>query len=274
MLDELRKKAAELLESGKVNLVIGYGKAAMGGRYKPVFITDAGTIGLLEFDDEGCEHNLAAYLNKPEIKKLFPVAVVVKSPGAKAVNVMFLENRISRENVVLLGIKTESEGDPSFALDESAGDALFVAGDSAKDPAEIDFSEVEELEKKSIAERWEYWRAEFSKCIRCYACRQSCPICACERCITDKNQPQWLTTSIHEQGNYHWQITRAFHLAGRCVDCGECERACPVGIPLSKLNRAIAKEIKERYGFVAGMSPEEPAPLATYKEEDEQDFIG
>ena len=87
------------------------------------------------------------------------------------------------------------------------------------------------------AQRWSFWEEELSRCVRCHACREVCPLCFCERCVADKTQPQWIESSPHGRGNLAWHLTRAMHLAGRCVGCGECTRACPAGIPLGLLNR-------------------------------------
>ncbi len=78
---------------------------------------------------------------------------------------------------------------------------------------------LDRLMAKSPAERWAFWKAEFARCVKCYACRQVCPMCYCERCIVDKNRPVVIDTSATLKGNFAWHITRAFHLAGRCVGC-------------------------------------------------------
>ena len=62
-------------------------------------------------------------------------------------------------------------------------------------------------------------------------------------------------------------------LAGRCAGCAECERACPMDIPLNLLNRKMAKELKELYGHEAGFQAKEKGPLAEYREDDDQSFI-
>ena len=85
--------------------------------------------------------------------------------------------------------------------------------------------------------------------------------------------PQWVETSPHLRGNLAWHVVRAFHLAGRCVGCGECERACPMDIPLSVLNRKMERLVREKYGFVSGMFTEEVTPFTTFSNEDSDDGI-
>ena len=85
--------------------------------------------------------------------------------------------------------------------------------------------------------------------------------------------PRWIESSAHERGNFAWNIIRAMHLAGRCIACDECTRVCPAGIPLNLLNREVEKEIKEKFGYVAGMDTETEPPLRTYSEEDDDSWI-
>ncbi|MCK5558167.1 MAG: 4Fe-4S dicluster domain-containing protein, partial [Candidatus Hydrogenedentes bacterium] len=135
------------------------------------------------------------------------------------------------------------------------------------------YADVQELEALSTDERWEFWRSHLDRCIRCYACRQACPLCYCKRCIVEKSMPQWVETSPHLRGNLAWHVVRAFHLAGRCVGCGECERACPMDIPLSVLNRKMERLVREKYGFVSGIFTEEATPFTTFSNEDSDDGI-
>ena len=135
------------------------------------------------------------------------------------------------------------------------------------------YEQVETLESQSADERWEYFVSEMSKCIRCYACRGACPFCYCNQCFVDQNQPQWFgkTTELSDTMIFH--LVRAFHVAGRCVNCGACARACPMGVDLMSLTKKIEKDMNELYGYVAGMDIEELAPFTTFKEDDPQEFI-
>jgi ferredoxin len=125
----------------------------------------------------------------------------------------------------------------------------------------------------SASERWAFWREEFSKCIRCYACRQVCPFCYCEECIVEENRPQWIGRSPLPRNNTSWNAIRAFHLVGRCVDCGECERVCPVDIPLSLINVKMVEEVAAVFDYVAGADVDAAPALATFQVDDTNDFI-
>jgi formate dehydrogenase subunit beta len=277
LIDELRKKAAELLSSGEVKVVIGYGEGPSDGRVTAVAITRPEDVDKLIFD-ERCDNNLALYLKKPEIANLGRMAIVAKAADSRAINVLLLENQLNRDNIVILGVNLDGAATEGGTWRKVNTPLIydFLFGKEAVDQGweENEFDKLSELEGMSPEERWNFWQGHLQRCIKCYACRQVCPICTCTRCITDKNQPQWVPTSPHAMGNLHWNITRAFHLAGRCVNCGECTRACPMDIPLELLNLKNAKEVFEHFGFKVGMNAEDPPPMATYKEDDDQSFIG
>ena len=132
------------------------------------------------------------------------------------------------------------------------------------------FDEVEKLEKMTPDERFEFWQGELSRCIRCNACRDVCPACTCEKCVFDNPESgveNKAAADSFEEKMFH--IIRAFHVAGRCTDCGECSRVCPQHIPLHLLNRKFIKDIDEFYGdYQAGAEVGSRAPIVNYTTED------
>ena len=132
------------------------------------------------------------------------------------------------------------------------------------------FDQVAELEKMSADERFAFWQNELSRCIRCNACRDACPACTCEKCVFDNPNSGVENKSpanSFEEKLFH--IIRAFHVAGRCTDCGECSRVCPQNIPLHLLNRKFIKDINSFYGeYQAGEEVGSRAPLVNYTKED------
>lgn len=135
------------------------------------------------------------------------------------------------------------------------------------------FKAVEELERLAAGERFAYWSHELQRCLRCYACRQACPYCSCKVCFAEQESPRWLGKAFNLSENFFFHIIRAYHGAGRCIDCGECARACPVGIPLQELNRKLIKDINELYGqYEAGLDLEQTPPLLTYQPGDAAAF--
>lgn len=132
------------------------------------------------------------------------------------------------------------------------------------------FAEVEKLEKMTESERFAFWREQLSKCIRCNACRNVCPACSCIKCVFDNpNSGVAAKANDSEFSENLFHVVRAYHVAGRCTDCGECSRVCPQSIPLHLLNRKFIKDVNEEYGeYQAGVTTEGRHPLIDFKESD------
>jgi ferredoxin len=123
-------------------------------------------------------------------------------------------------------------------------------------------AQIDHLQALSPAERFEFWLSQFDRCIRCYACRQACPMCNCPTCLYERDDSLWVGMGIRLNEKRTFHLGRAYHLAGRCVGCDECERACPVNIPIGLINRMLVKEVESCFGFRAGYAPV-PPPFVT-----------
>ena len=132
------------------------------------------------------------------------------------------------------------------------------------------FDEVARLEAMTPDERFAFWQNELSRCIRCNACRDACPACTCEKCVFDNPTSGVENKSpANEFEEKLFHIIRAYHVAGRCTDCGECSRVCPQNIPLHLLNRKFIKDMNDFYGdYQAGEEVGSRAPLVNYTTED------
>lgn len=289
----IRKEAERLLESGEVTAVIGYRAGRRSGTALPTIATSTEQARELVFSP-GCVNNLALYLTKAkkDVAKKGKVAIVAKGCDLKALAGLMGESQLKREELVIIGVACAgvfgASADKSLPLSEEtiAGKCRecavhtpdgvdLLAGSVPTLPAlsPVEAEELARLEAMTPKERWAFWTEHFSRCVRCMACRQVCPFCYCEQCYCDRNRPQGVETSPRPAGNTAWHIVRAMHLTGRCAGCAECERACPMDIPLNLLNRKMAKELKELYGHEAGLTPKEKGPLAEYQEDDDQSFI-
>jgi formate dehydrogenase (coenzyme F420) beta subunit len=129
--------------------------------------------------------------------------------------------------------------------------------------------DIDALEAKSLEERLAFWQAELGKCMRCYACRNACPLCVCQdKCIAESREPRWLPQYMHMSEKYLFHFIHALHLAGRCTGCGECERACPMEIPVTLIKEKLNQITREILVYEAGLDPEAVPPLLTYDPSD------
>lgn len=287
IVKELRDKAIELLEKKEVSLIIGYGMNKRKNGIIPIFLSKSEEAELLVWN-EYCANNLSVYLSsKHEIKRRGKIGIVAKGCDIKSILVLIKEGQIKREEIIILGMKCEGIFDPPLPrcricdvripreYDYLFGKASDKDDKDDKDPITFEeaFSEIKRLDGIPLEERKRYWESELERCIKCYACREVCPLCYCQRCITDKTVPQWIDSASHLKGNIAWNVIRAFHLVARCVGCGECARVCPVNISLDIINMKLAKDIEVNFGYRPGYDLVTEPPFVTYKLDDREDFI-
>ena len=278
----IRVKADELLSSGQASCVIGY-EAGTHGRTRPAFIHDRDGVGRLVWNQD-CTHNLTTYLRsavnplahkKGEFAR--PVAIVVKPCDSRAINVLMAENRFKREQVYLIGVACEGMRESQYNNGDTAVVQERCQQCSERLPAVYDFligeppqvqtepitvPRIAKLEAMQPEARMEYWLSQFDRCIRCYACRQACPMCDCPTCLYERDDSLWVSLRIELNEKRTFHLGRAFHLAGRCVDCHVCEIACPMEIPISLLNGKLIQEMQSIFAHRAGLKPT-PSPMVT-----------
>ncbi|MBZ5672062.1 MAG: hydrogenase iron-sulfur subunit [Acidobacteriia bacterium] len=271
----LRQRCHQLLADGTVKVVIGYGT---GG---PVCVTKPADVGRLVWNNQ-CSSNLTTYLKRQEVRKLGRAAIVVKVCDERALVVLEKESQLDRKDLHVMGMACNGMGQPKCATcdvrvprfaDEVIGEVASVPLAGPPNAAPRGGAALEVLLAKSPAERMACWAREFERCVKCYACRQVCPLCYCERCIVEKNRPTVIDPSPTVKGNFAWHITRAFHLAGRCIGCDECTRACPAGIDLRLLNLSLAKAAEEHFGYRAGINRDVEPLIGAYSLQDKENFI-
>ena len=273
----LRKRAKELLTSKDVVMVIGWRAGKRSGAAQPVFITRPEDADVLVFD-ERCGQNAANYL--PKLKHRGKLAVVAKGCDSRSIVCLIKEHQLDRNQVYILGVGctgANENGELSDACATCAYPNPVVFDEMVGEPAPGDKSQTpnpkSQVEELPPDERWRALSEDVSRCIRCYACRQVCPNCYCPVCFVDSNNPQWVGKTTDNSDNMTFHIMRALHMAGRCVECGACSRACPMGIDLMKFNRKVAQIVKDRFNAVAGLNPDEPPALTMFDQNDKQEFI-
>jgi len=265
-MEALKQKALELLQSGDVKAVLGYAVGTAGTR-RPHFARTPEQAERLVLD-EACTQNLATYLTRREVKRLGRLAVVALPATLRAALQLTAEHQLRDGDALFL--VPEAGGLKTLATGSEIEEHLALKADAM---GEKDRALIERLRAMTREERWAFWKSELSRCVKCYACRSSCPMCYCEHCTMDCNRPQWVPVASHALGNLEYHMVRAMHLAGRCVECGECGRACPVGIPVHLLTFVAEESTARQFGQRAGHSAKLDYALSTFKPDDKETFI-
>ncbi|OAT80286.1 Coenzyme F420 hydrogenase/dehydrogenase, beta subunit C-terminal domain [Desulfotomaculum copahuensis] len=307
----IQEAARKLLEEKKVDVVIGFAPGTLPLRSTPCFVHRPEDAAGLTWN-RSCENNLANYLRK-RTDKVAVVAkgcdsrsiielikenqinrenlVIIGVPCAGMIDRKKVDRRLagkellaaeeSGDSIVLKGDGFTETIPVNELLHDSClscrhpNPALYdlLVGELLPEKGGDDFADVAAFEAKAPAERRAILTEEFSRCIRCYACRQACPMCYCEECFVDCSTPQWIGKSSDARDNMLFQAVRVLHSAGRCADCGACERACPMGLSLRNLTRKMVKDVQELFGYEAGANLEDKPALADFKAEDPQPFL-
>lgn len=309
--EKIREVAKQLLADQKVDLVVGFAQGTLPLRSTPYFARTPEQAENLIWSAT-CENNLANFVRKRTDKvaviakgcDVRAIVALIKEGQINRENLTIIgvpcEGMVDRKQICqaigcqdILEVtdqgaelslkgknfeKTLAKADVMFGscktcqyntpviFDELIGEAL---------PAkEANYDDIAAFEALSAAERNAFIAKEMEKCIRCYACRQACPMCYCSECFVDCGAPAWIGKGAQSvDDNALFQTVRVLHLAGRCVDCGACERACPMGIKLSLLNRKMVKDVKELFGAEAGVNLNDPPALNVHQFEDKEDFM-
>ncbi len=279
------------MESGEATVVIGWEKGTMPYNSTPVMIRSAAEVDKLIWD-EYCQQNLSPYL----IDFIYTedkVAIFAKGCDTRAYNRLIQDKRITADKCIIIGVPCSGMKNAKAAarLPEGAEVPMANACKECRYPnpvvfdrkigqdvtpwcTEKNFADVEAIEAMGQDEKAAFWQSQYSKCIRCYACRNICPACNCTNCIFDQSASGWQSKDINASENEFYGVTRAFHVAGRCIECGQCEMVCPSDIPIMLMNKKFIKDIDTLFGaYEAGIETEGPTPLSHYEVSDPEEFM-
>ena len=309
--EKMREIARRLLKECRVETVIGFRKGSMPMMNEPCLVKSIDDVDQLVWDGN-CGINLANYLTNRTDK----IAVFAKGCDSRNIVTHIIENKIKREQLVIIGvpckgmidkrrIRSMAPGEITEVVED--GENVWVRGadfeksfprkdmlqsncavcihrnpviydelvaDLVPEQQNVDrYEDVRAIEAMSPDERWQFFEDLLAPCIRCYACRNACPLCYCPTCFVDESAPQWVGKSQNPVDVRTFHFLRAYHCAGRCTDCGSCERACPMGINMRMFTKKLEKEALDQWGWEAGLSLDQRPPLDWYRPDDPQDFI-
>ena len=310
-IDKIKEISNRLLKDSEVDMVIGFRKGTMPMMNEPCFakkpedvdnfvwdsncginlanyITDRKEkIGILA---KGCDsRNIVTHIIENKIKR--DQLVVIGVPCMAMIDRHKIETMFETEiqdvieadgKIIVKGEGLEETLNKKDVLQKNCSVCIHrnpviydeVVGDLVEEQKDVDrYEDVRKIEAMLSEEKWRFFDDLLSECIRCYACRNACPLCYCPTCFVDESQPQWVGKSQDPTDTRTFHFLRAYHCAGRCTDCGACERACPMGINVRTFTKKLEKDCLDLFGWEAGMTLEERPPLDTYRPDDPDEFI-
>jgi formate dehydrogenase subunit beta len=128
--------------------------------------------------------------------------------------------------------------------------------ESALNWQEIDFAPLRDM---AIEEKFDYWWGQFSHCVKCYGCRDACPICYCKDCTLEADRGVVMPGEVPPDAMF--PMLRIAHVMDSCVNCGQCQDVCSANIPLARLTFMLNKELYDIFKYQPGVDVKTRPPL-------------
>jgi formate dehydrogenase subunit beta len=257
MSEKIEGHVSELLKQGKIRAFVGLKKE--NGQIIPHLFTDATDLDGFYTGNKDGIGAIRYPLNKVlvQMSQKYPDAIfgiLVRGCDERGLKELYKWNQLNPEFIVPVGLACPKELAEVCECIKPYPDA-FIDGEQVPG---IGNKTVEKVNALKISDRFIYWLENFSRCIKCYGCRNICPMCFCNECSLEDMALIETGRIPPESPIFH--LTRAVHMAGRCIDCGLCEEACPVDIPLRTLYKKVAEIIEGHYSYRPGYD-EKKSPL-------------
>jgi ferredoxin len=256
MLDKVKDIARTILTEKQADGILGLIKGQWD-IVQPHIFENPGEVDALVIEPKWLLAKMAMTVLRSS-REGYRLAVVVRGCDERALTELVKRNQIEKERLLTIGIACSGEQASAcicnrpYPQKRDCGDA--VAG---VDPLSVE--SVKELLAGDGPARMEKWANILKRCIKCYGCRNSCPICVCIPCKLEDQV--WVETGVIPAEVLSYHLIRAFHLSDTCVACGACQEACPVNIPLMALQLSMREMLRETYGYEAGIDPERKSPI-------------
>jgi formate dehydrogenase subunit beta len=260
MIEQVAAHVKTLLEEGKINAFLGL-RDQNGNIFpyvyeNPADLSDGFSIGDLEGPGDSRYPIAKILMTLISSAPDKVVGVLLRGCDERALNELLRWNQLTQtERIVRVGIACPADLAKAHECRKPFPDE-FVAGEKAEPVPNDSLGEIVALD---LLGRLDYWKRAFDRCIKCYGCRDVCPVCFCNVCTLEEDA--LIRTGDLPPENPMFHLTRAVHMAGRCIDCNLCTEVCPAEIPLRTLYKKVAEIIKKEYGYVTGEPGEGKSPL-------------
>lgn len=260
MIEDIKARVGQLLGDGKIAGFMGL--IEKNGHVAPHLFTPADDLDGFSLGDRNAPGDARYPLNKSltTIARAYPdetFGILVRGCDERGLYGLFRLNQLDEDKVVAVGFSCPQDLASACECKKPYPDAL-AAGDKTEAPAP---EKVAQMDARDLARRFDFWQDQFVKCVKCYGCRDVCPMCFCNECSLECEDLVKKGDLPVEVPVFH--LTRAMHMADRCVDCGLCDEACPSDIPLRLLYKKTAQIMDAEFGFTAGINKNEKSPLST-----------